>query len=161
MRTKRTLLSALVTVVVVASCALAFYFVAGLGEGEHTGTLGKGTPANYPVNVAFANGMVPGTTEPITFTLEPSTATDIKTLTLTKSTSNPECLASWFTVTTKNGFWKSVLEGTQTTATSIPPGSTNLEGFSAGYELSFTELAGTNQGACEGATITIKAVAAP
>jgi hypothetical protein len=156
---RRTLAATAVSLFVVATAALAFYFVAGLGEGEHTGNLGKGQAANYPISVAFADGLVPGAKEPITFTLEPTYVTDVKGLAATITTSNPECKASWFSITTKNGFWKAVLEGTQTNVTNLPVGPTNLESMAAGYELAFKEEASINQGACEGAKVTVKAVA--
>lgn len=155
-------MAALVTVTVIASCAVAYYFIAGLGEGAHTAELGKGsTAATYPITVGFADGLVPGAKEPITFTLEPSNATDVKTLAATITTSSPECLPAWFSITTKNSFWKAVLEGTQTTGTALPAGPTNLEGMAAGYELAFKEEASVNQAACSGAHITVKAVATP
>ncbi len=57
---RRTVFSAFVTLLVAATAAMAYFFVAGLGEGEHTAELGKGTASNYPVAVSFADGLTPG-----------------------------------------------------------------------------------------------------
>jgi hypothetical protein len=53
-----------------------------------------------------------------------------------------------------------VLEGKSTEMTPISAGSTDLESFGAAYKLAFADN-GKNQDACEGATVTVKAVAAP
>lgn len=144
---------------------MAFYFIGGLGEGEGSAKLGKGTASNYSIHVSFAEGLTPGTTEPVDFVLEPPKATDIQKLTVMSSVdaehTTAGCEASWFTVGTKNGFWREVLEGKQTTKSALNAGKDDLDTmFAAGYELSFAE-AGTNQSSCEGATVTLKAVATP
>ncbi|HTZ87883.1 MAG TPA: hypothetical protein VMB05_14545 [Solirubrobacteraceae bacterium] len=159
------MLSALVTLLVVATAAMAYFFVAGLGEGEHTAELGKGSPTNYPVKVAFSDGLTPGQSEPIHFTLEPATSTDIRSLAVTPSIdaehATAGCSAAWFTVSTKNTFWREVLEGRQNSMTKVTGGTPmDLESQAAGYELTFTDT-GANQDACEGAHLTVKALATP
>ena len=104
---RRTVFSAFVTLLVAATAAMAYFFVAGLGEGEHTAELGKGTASNYPVAVSFADGLTPGAKEPVTLMLEPATATDVKAITLTKAVdpahATAGCEAKWFTVSSNNG----------------------------------------------------------
>ncbi|HXP37477.1 MAG TPA: hypothetical protein VN817_06910 [Solirubrobacteraceae bacterium] len=159
---RRTLVASLVTVAVVASCAMAYFFVAGLGEGQHTAELGKGQAANYPVTVAFADGLTPGATEPITFVLEPSFATDLKHLDTTITTSTPECKASWFSITSPSSYWRGILEGNGQQQQGLPAHeATNLEQFGAGYTIGMKEEAAVDQGACESAHVTVKAVASP
>jgi hypothetical protein len=114
---------------------------------------------------AFAEGLTPGTTKPVDFVLEPPKGTDIQKLTVAPSVDAEHaatgCEASWFTVGTKTGFWREVLEGKQTIKTALNAGKDDLNAmFVAGYELTFTET-GTNQSAREGATVTLKAVATP
>jgi hypothetical protein len=162
---RKTFTSILVTALVCAVASMAYFFVAGLGEGSHTAKAGEPSPEHFPIAVAFNEGLVPGAKEPITFTLEPKKATDIKklttTITIDKAHAEAGCLASWFTISTENGFWQSVLEGKQATATSVPAGAYNLENMAAKYQLAFEELEATNQNACAGASITVNAVSTP
>jgi hypothetical protein len=164
---RRTLLSAFVTLLVAATAAMGYFFVAGLGEGEHTAELGKGTASNYPVSVSFADGLTPGAKEPVTLMLEPTTATDVKSLALTKTVdathATAGCKAEWFAVSSNNGEWNEVLNGTKAAAKNpvpIPAGSANFTTTVADVTLEFTETK-TNESACEGAHLTIKAVATP
>jgi hypothetical protein len=162
---RRTIIAITGTVLVMATAAVAYYFVAGLGEGEGSAKLGKGTASNYSMKVSFAEGLTPGAKEPADFVLEPPQATTITKLivtpTIDKAHAEAGCEASWFSVTTANGFWKEVLEGKQQTKTAPNAGKDDLDTmFAAGIELAFAE-SGTNQSACEGATLTLKAVAYP
>jgi len=157
---RRTLIATATTLLVVAFTAMAYFFVAGLGEGEGSAKLGKGSPANYPVKVQFADGLTPGQMEPLHLTLEPTAATDVKSITVTPSTGVAGCGASNFKVTSKNGFWKSVLEGTQSTTTAIPAGATDLESFAAALEVGMIET-GADQTACESATLTLHVTVTP
>jgi len=143
-----------------ATAAFGYFAATLIGEGEGHATAGSKATETYPVKVAFANGLAPGQSEPVSVTLEPKAATTIRSLVFTTSVdathATAGCEASWFVVSaTKEfgGFWTKLLEGKG--EASITPGE-ELESEKAGIKVTFTET-GTNQDACENAEVKIKA----
>jgi hypothetical protein len=161
---RKTFVSVMVTALVMATGAFAYFLVTSLGEGEGSSKLGKGTQATYPISVKFAEGLSPGASEPISINLENTTgkATDIRSLKLTISDAAPGCEASWFSVMSHNVEWNEIINGTRAAAVApipIPAGNTMFNAAVADVNIVFKEESGVNQSACEGSTLTIKAVA--
>ena len=169
MRNKRkTLLSTVALVFTLASVAVAYYFVAGLGEGEGHAKLGKSnTTATFPITLTFGDELTPGNKEAVAVTFNNTTGreTDVKHLAITPTTSVPGCLASWFTISTDQGAagTEAVLQGTSTGAgVPIPTGtSTFMADSGHSVFVSFKEEAAVDQTACSEATLTLHAVATP
>jgi hypothetical protein len=164
---KKTLLSTVALVFVLASVATAYYFVAGLGEGEGHAKLGKSTTAApFPIALTFADNLMPGGTEPVAVTFNNNTghATDAKHVTITATTSVPACKPAWFTVSS-SGEAEQILQGTGTpNPLTIPTGTSTFQEDQSGHNevfVSFTEEAATDQTACSEATLTLHAVATP
>jgi hypothetical protein len=169
MRSKRkTLLSTVVLVFALASVAAAYYFVAGLGEGEGHAKLGKSsTTATFPITLTFADELTPGSKEPVVVTFNNTTGreTDAKHLAITATTSVAGCQASWFTIGTDAGAagTEAVLQGTSTgPGIPIPTGTSTFMNDS-GHQVfvTFKEEATVDQTACSEATLTLHAVATP
>jgi hypothetical protein len=149
----------------ISAAAFGYFLLTTLGEGEGASKLGTGSTVTYPVKVSFAEGLVPGKTEPVTVMLENTTgkATDVKAVKIVITDSAPECKASWFSVSSSNKEWNEILTGTKAAAAApvaVPIGNTTFTTMVANITLEFKEEASVNQEACEGSTLTLKAVAA-
>jgi len=164
---KRTILSTVALMFVLASVAVAYYFVAGLGEGTTSQKLGKSTAtAPYPITMTFEANMHPGQRSPLAITFNNTTglATDVKKLTITPTTSVSGCLTSWFSI--GNDGTKEIealLNGGAAVGIHIPVGISTLKN-DAGWSqeevfVTFKEEEAVDQTACSEATLTLKAVA--
>jgi hypothetical protein len=165
---KKTLLSTVALVFALASVAVAYYFVAGLGEGEGNAKLGKSTTAApFPITLTFADELTPGKKENVAVSFNNTTgqATDVKHLAIAPSTSVPGCLASWFTISIADAApgMEEILQGTSTTKTVAIPTGTSTFMADSGHQVqvSFKEEAAVDQTACSEATLTLHAVATP
>lgn len=164
---RRTALSTLALVFALATVALAYYFVVGLGEGEGHAKLGKSTTAApYPIALAFADNLTPGNSEIVAVTFNNNTgrALTVKHLAITPSTSVSGCKASWFSVSSE-GESEAILQGTGSPVPlKVPVGSSTFkEDQSGGNDVmvNFKEEAEVDQTACSEATLTLHAVATP
>ena len=117
--------------------AYAYWTTTGTGTG--TNSTGGGT---VTLHASFAAGLAPGNSVPVTYTADNSsnTGTVVGALTASVTTSVPECLPAWFTVTatTSNS---SVLANS--TGTQVGSGT-----------LAFLNDA-ANQDACKSAVVTV------
>jgi hypothetical protein len=152
-------------VLLAAASATAYFLILASGSGSGSNTLGTGATNTETVTLkaSFAPGLTPGKHETLTITALNSTAhaSDIRLLTVTPSidAGHAGCSPSFFKVT--NGslpMWESLTTGS---------GLTEPKTIVVGEELSFTgeQLAfednGTNQNACEGATLTLNLTSTP
>jgi hypothetical protein len=158
--------TSVVLALTMATVAFGYFLVTVLGTGEGHATLGKGgTEVTYPVKVSFAEGLVPGKSEPVAITLENTTgkATTVKAVKVTATTSVAGCEASWFTFSSSNQQWNEVLNGTKasTTAVPVPTGNTVFTTAIANVEMAFKEEAAVDQTKCESAELKLKVVATP
>jgi len=119
--------------------AYAYWTTTGTGTGTGTNSTGGGT---VTLHASFAAGLAPGNSVPVTYTADNSsnTGTVVGALTASVTTSVPECLPAWFTVTatTSNS---SVLANS--TGTQVGSGT-----------LAFPNDA-ANQDACKSAVVTV------
>ena len=121
------------------AAAFAYWSTTGTGGGTATASSGGGTVS---LHATFDQGIVPGTSEPVTYTADNANAssTMVGNLTPTVTTSSDQCLPAWFTATASSG---SVLVDGKSTGTQVGTGT-----------LAFADSP-ANQDACKGATITI------
>jgi hypothetical protein len=139
---KRTwvLLAVLCVAVVGAVGGYAYWTTTGNGTGSGT----VGSAGQYTVTVSFASGQLhPGGSVPVSGTITNNTSSDLQVSSVTEQgvTANNGCTASWF------HFSGTVTGGTQTLTAG--GGSTGYTGT-----LSMDET-GTNQDACQGATVDL------
>lgn len=121
------------------AAAFAYWSTTGSGTGGATASAGNGV---VTLHANFTPGIAPGTSEQVTYTADNANAssTVVGALTASVSTSNPQCDASWFTVTADTA---NVRVGANTQGTQVGAGT-----------LAFLDTA-DNQDACKTATITI------
>ena len=119
--------------------AFAYWSTTGSGSGSAANSAGGGT---VTLHATFNAGLAPGNSTAVAYTADNSsnTSTVVGALSATVSTSDPNCLASWFTVT-----------ATTSNSTAAP----NSVGTSVGSgTLTFANSA-VNQDACKSATVTV------
>lgn len=119
--------------------AYAYWTTTGTGTGTAANSAGGGT---VTLHASFAAGLAPGTSVPVTYTADNSTATGtvVGDLAASVSTSVPECMPSWFTVSAN---------------TSNSPVLANSTGTQVGSgTLAFLNDA-ANQDACKSAVVTV------
>lgn len=119
--------------------AFAYWTTTGSGSGAAANSAGGGT---VTLHASFTPGLAPGNSTPVAYTADNSskTGTVVGALSASVTTSDPGCLATWFTVdaTTSNS--------------AVAPNST---GTSVGSgTLTFLNAA-ANQDACKSATVTV------
>jgi hypothetical protein len=142
--------------------AAAFFIGTYLGEGTHTGTAGSGGSGTQtlPMTINWPNGELTPT-KPVALTAEISNTTT-KSITFTKanfaiSSGTSGCEPSWFEVVaigTEASAWNGWFAG-EAKSVSYSPGLHPVDTSSGGsLQLKMKET-GTNQAACEGASITV------
>jgi hypothetical protein len=161
-RRKVASITAAVFILAVASASAYFLILAG-GSGSGSATLGKGSAAEpIKLHAQFANGLTPGEKENVEITYQNTTthATDIRTLAVTPSIDaahSAACKAEWFTLSGGSIFEAATGPGLTTPV----PVAANSEGMVVpNTQLTFVD-SGTNQSACEGATVTLNLTTTP
>jgi hypothetical protein len=150
-------------VLLVGCCGVAFaYYVLTGGSGSGSATLGNaGTGGQLQLTVSFANGLMPGGSEPVNVIVKnPTTsstyALNAITVSPTVVTSDPtNCKSSWFT------FTPNASNSTGIGVTLVPGQSFNdVSNFGAAGvgTIAFVD-SGTDQSVCEGDTVTLNATA--
>jgi hypothetical protein len=143
--------------------AAAYFLVLTNGAGSGSNTLGTGSNTEtITLKASFAAGLLPGKHENLTITAVNNTAhaSDIRFMTVTPSIDGGHagCSPSFFKVTPgSSNIWEAMTTGS---------GLTEPKAIAVGEELTFTpQLAfaddGTNQNACEGATLTLNLTSTP
>jgi hypothetical protein len=119
--------------------AYAYWTTTGAGTGTAANSTGGGT---VTLHANFAAGLAPGNSEPVTYTADNSTTTStvVGALTAKVTTSVPECLPAWFTVSATSS--KSTVAA-NSTGTQVGDGT-----------LAFLDSA-ANQDACKSAVVTV------
>jgi hypothetical protein len=119
--------------------AYAYWTTTGSGSGNANNSAGGGT---VTLHASFADGLAPGNSVPVTYTADNSTtsSTVVGALSATVTTSVPECLPAWFTVTA---------------TTSNSPVAAGATGTQVGSgTLALVDNA-ANQDACKSAVVTV------
>jgi hypothetical protein len=150
-------------VLLLAGSALAYFLILANGAGSGSATLGKSAGAEtMTLHATFANGLTPGNHEAVAFTAENKTkaASDIRKFTVTPSldASHPGCKPEWFTITNGGNQWNELTTTGTDTPIQLAVGET--KNITSELELSFVD-SGTNQSACEGATLTLNLSSTP
>ena len=143
---RRSAVLAVIATLAVSAAAIAYWTVGG--SGDATGTVGNATAVALSGSFPAA-GIVPGgdaATVSIS-AVKQDTSYRLGAVTGTVSTSDAGCNPAWFTFTPPASTPQTVTAG---------DGSQSL----ATGTIAMTDLPGTNQDACKGATITIALVAA-
>jgi len=166
--------TATILTLVVASAA-AYYLVFANGAGSGSSKLGTATTAEkLTLSASFAEGLKPGSTEPITFTVKNTTTTAGEVTHLTPAFAiDPThavagCKAEWFKTEGEgigsgppnnetNGEWVGMPSALTPVMIAAGEEKTLTNG---GVTLRFIE-SGTNQTACSGATLTVNLTSTP
>jgi len=158
-RRRKALAGAITTLLVMAASSFAYYLIFANGEGSSTQKLGTAIPEVVPLKVTFAPGLVPGQSEPITFSVHNTTATAAKVGELSwKATTNVAgCLPAWFSVGGHGLSGKGEGGAVVTPLVEVPAGS-EAEIESGTLNFANEEV---NQSACETSTVTITAKSEP
>lgn len=131
--------ASLALVVATGGAAYAYWTTTGTGSGAAANSAGGGT---VTLHATFSAGLAPGNSTSVAYTADnaSNTGTVVGALSASVATSDPDCLASWFTVTAN---------------TSNSPVAANSLGTSVGSgTLTFLNDA-ANQDACKSATVTV------
>jgi len=118
--------------------AYAYWTTTGAGTGTAANSTGGGT---VTLHANFAAGLAPGNSEPVTYTADNGTTTStvVGALTAKVTTSVPECLPAWFTVSAT------------TSNSTVAANSTAQVGAGT---LAFLDSA-VNQDSCKSAVVTV------
>lgn len=118
--------------------AYAYWTTTGAGTGTAAASTGGGT---VTLHANFAAGLAPGNSESVTYTADNGTTTStvVGALTAKVTTSVPECLPAWFTVSAN------------TSNSTVAANSTAQVGTGT---LAFLDSA-ANQDACKSAVVTV------
>ena len=146
----------------VVTGAAAYYLIYANGAGEGSATLGKGTAEPIALSATFANGLVPGQEEAVTYKAINSTKSmgKVGVLHVTKSIDSVHaaagCETAWFEIKGEGALGDE--GGTFSTPIMVAAGETKTLGSPT---LVFREESSKNQSACEGATLTIHLTSEP
>ena len=121
------------------AAAFAYWTTTGSGSGAASASAGNGL---VTLHATFNAGLTPGQSTSVAYTADNAndSSTVVGTLTPSVSTSDANCLPTWFTVTAKS-------------ASATVPGKSSGTSVGSGT-LTFNDSA-ANQDACKSATITV------
>ena len=163
-RRRRALAGAITTLLVMAGAAFGYYLIFANGAGSGSAPLGTGKAEPLTLTAQFAPGLVPGKTENVVFDVKNETHSlgKVAHLAWTAAINSPYsgmgCQSEWFSVQSDGLDGEGHGEAAITPAVEVAPGETK-ELDSA--NLTFKELASTNQSSCEGATLTLNLTSSP